>query len=328
MEKYLSFGYWVRRRRKAMDLTQSELGRRVGVSEIMIRKIEADERSPSRQLAELLAIQLALPEDERELFLKAARNTAGENLPDMNEPIREPRRPSAPSSNLPAPVTSMVNRVFDLEVVSALILRKDVRITTITGPPGIGKTRLSIQAAEQVLSHFIDGVCFIDLSAVIEPELVLQTIAVTLDMPHSGSLSLEKQLHLFLRDKELLLVLDNLEQVAEQAALNIANLLRSCRKVKVLATSRVRLDIYGEHEYILPPMSVPPPANLYNVDQLIRYEAVQLFVARACQHQPSFQLTEQIAAPVAEICQRMDGLAAGIGIGSCTPAYNPCEGAG
>jgi predicted ATPase/DNA-binding XRE family transcriptional regulator len=306
MKKNLSFGYWVRRRRKAMDLTQSELGRLVGASEIMIRKIEADERRPSRQLTEVLAIKLALPEDERELFLQAARKTAAvEKLPEINDPILKPH---APPSNLPAQMTSMVNRVSDLEVVKALIWREDVRIITIIGPPGIGKTRLSIKAAEQALNFFLDGVWFIDLSTVNEPELILQTIAVTLGMPPMGSLSPDKLLNQILKDKELLLVLDNLEQVVEQAALDIANLLRTCRKVKVLATSRIRLDIYGEHEYILPPLSVPAPAIFYDVDQLMRYEAVQLFVVRASQYQSSFLLTDQTAAPVAEICQRMDGI--------------------
>jgi predicted ATPase/transcriptional regulator with XRE-family HTH domain len=309
MENNLSFGYWLRRRRKAMDFTQSELGRRVGASEIMIRKIEADERRPSVQLAELLANRLAVPEDEREVFINAARNPASiENLPLVNHPIIKHRTPPTPPSNLPAPMTSMIDRVADLEVVTSLIIREDVRIITITGAPGIGKTRLSITAAEQTFHHFIDGAWFVDLSAVIEPELVLQTIAVTLGLPPQGRLSPEKQLHLSLRDKEMLLVLDNLEQLVDKAALYIANLLRSCRKVKVLATSRVRLDIYGEHEYMLPSMSVPPPALLYDVDQLVRYEAVQLFIARACQHQSGFLLTEQNATPVAEICQRMDGL--------------------
>lgn len=309
MKNNLSYGYWVRRRRKAMDLTQSELGRLVGASEIMIRKIEADERRPSVQLAELLANWLAVPEDEREVFINAARNPASiENLPLVNPPIIKPRTPPSPPSNLPAPMTSMIDRVADLKLVTSLILREDVRIITITGAPGIGKTRLSITAAEQTLHHFIDGAWFVDLSAVIEPELVLQTIAVTLGLPPPGRHSPEKQLHLSLRDKEMLLVLDNLEQLVDKAALYIANLLKSCRKIKVMATSRVRLDIYGEHEYMLPSMSVPPPALFYDVDNLERFESVQLFAARAHQHQSAFVLTEQIAAPVAEICQQMNGL--------------------
>jgi predicted ATPase/DNA-binding XRE family transcriptional regulator len=305
----LSFGYWLRRRRKAMDLTQSELGRHVGASEIMIRKIEADERRPSVQLAELLANRLAVPEDEREVFINAARNPASiENLPLGNHPILKPRRSPAPPSNLPAPMTSMIDREADLEAVTSLIRREDVRIITITGAPGIGKTRLSIRAAEQTIHHFIDGAWFVDLSAVIEPKLVLQTIAVTLGLPPQGRLSPEKHLHFSLSDKEMLLVLDNLEQLADMAALYVANLLKSCRRVKVLATSRVRLDIYGEHEYMLPTMSVPPQALFYELDNLKSFESVQLFAARAHQHQPAFVLTEQTAAPVAEICQQMNGL--------------------
>jgi transcriptional regulator with XRE-family HTH domain len=309
MENTLSFGYWVRRRRKALDITQSELGRRVGASEIMIRKIEADERRPSVHLAELLANSLTVTEDEREVFITAARNPRSiENLPLANHSIFKLGTPPVPPSNLPAPTTSMIDRVADLEVVTSLIMQEDVRIITITGAPGIGKTRLSIKAAEHTFHHFVDGAWFVDLSPVIKPELFLQTIAATLGLPPQGKLSPEKQLHLSLRDKEMLLVLDNSEQLVDKAALYIANLLESCRKVKVLAASRVRLDIYGEHEYMLPSMSVPPPALFYDVDHLMRFASVQLFAARAHQHQAAFVLTEEIAAPVAEICQYMNGL--------------------
>ena len=153
----LSFGDWVRRRRRALDLTQAELGARVGASAAMIRKIEADERRPSRELAELLAAALGVPAAEREGFLRAARNVAAvENLPITDQPLIKLPPPTV-ASNLPAPMTSLVNRVSDLAAVTALLQHDDVRLVTLIGPPGIGKTRLSIAVAQQALPRFRGG---------------------------------------------------------------------------------------------------------------------------------------------------------------------------
>jgi len=305
LDEDFSFGYWVRRRRKALDLTQAELGRRVGASAAMIRKIEADERRPSRDLAELLAGALAVPEAERARFQQAARDVkAVDQLTPAASPAQSPL-PSLPPTNLPAPVTSMINRHHDLERVTSLLLGADVRLVTLVGPPGMGKTRLSVQAAARVRPRFPDGVWFVDLSAVAEGELILPRVAMTLGLTAPG-LAPADRLRLELRDKQILLVLDNLEQVIEPAATAVAGLLRACPGLKVLATSRVRLDVYGEYEYSLPPMSLPPIDEA--PERLMEYEAVQLFVDRVRQHRLDFALTRSVAAPVVEICRRMEGL--------------------
>jgi predicted ATPase/DNA-binding XRE family transcriptional regulator len=302
------FGDWVRRRRRALDLTQAELGARVGASAAMIRKVEAGERRPSRELAELLAATLSVPAAEREDFLRVARGVAAvEKLSITDQPLAM-LAPAPAAANLPAPMTSMIDRVTDLAAVTALIQSDAVRLVTVIGPPGMGKTRLSIAAAQRALPKFADGVWFVDLSAITDPALLLPTIAITLGLLPVPGLSSELNLHRTLRDSEMLLVLDNLEQIVDRAAVDIAGLLRACRHVKVLATSRVRLDVYGEHEYALPPMSIPPPAECYVPEELARYEGVQLFVARTRQHQPDFALTAEIAAPVAAICRRMEGV--------------------
>ena len=291
-----------------MDLTQAELGAHVGASAAMIRKIEADERRPSRELAELLAAALGVPVAERDGFLRAARNVADvEKLPLNDQPLVELPPPTV-ASNLPAPMTSLVNRVSDLAAVTALLQRDDVRLVTLIGPPGMGKTRLSIAAAQQALPRFAGGVCFVDLSAITDPALLLPTVAITLGLPSAPGLSPALQVQRALQDSEILLVLDNLEQIVERAAVDVAGLLRACRRMKVLATSRVRLDVYGEHEYALPPMTVPPPAEHYAPEELFRYEGVQLFVTRVRQHQPGFELTAETAAAVAAICMRMEGV--------------------
>ena len=222
-------------------------------------------------------------------------------------------------------MTSMIGRVTDLAAVTALLQRDDVRLVTVIGPPGMGKTRPSIAAAEKVLPRFAGGVCFVDLSAVTDPASLLPTIAITLSLPPAPGLSSELNVQRALLGSEMLLVLDNLEQIVDRAAIDVAGLLRVCRHVKVLATSRVRLDVYGEHEYALPPMAVPPPAESYRLAELARYEGIQLFVARVRQHQPDFDLTEETALSLAAYLQAYGGGAAGAGTGGRTDAPNaPC----
>lgn len=309
MEESLSFGYWVRRRRKALDLTQAQLGACAGASAAMIRKIEADERRPSRELAEMLAECLAVPAGEREAFLRAARDVAAvEDLAPTAGPVPNSQAAGVLPFNLPAPVTSMVNRVHDLSVVSGLLARDDVRLVTLLGPPGIGKTRLSIQVGQQVLPQFADGVWFVDLAPLNDRALLLPAIAAALGLPAVADMPISVQVQAALRERQLLLILDNMEQLVDGAAADVAALLRVAKGLKVLATSRIRLDIYGEHEYLLPPMSYPAAVEDVGPDEVAGYEAVQLFVARVRQHQPDFALTAETAGSVVEICQRMDGL--------------------
>ncbi len=306
----LSFGYWVRRRRRALDLTQAELGHRAGASAATIRKIEADERRPSRELAELLAAALAVPASERAAFLRAARQeTAVERLPATEELITAPHSPQPmrmpTPHNLPAPLTSFVNRIQDVAAVTALLRRSDVRLLTLIGPPGIGKTRLSIHAAEMLLVDFPDGVWFVDLAAISDPALALAAIARQAGVHELSDEPLPERFRTMMSGKRVLLVLDNCEQVAEAAA-DVSALLRACRGLKVLATSRVPLHVYGEHEYAAPPLSLPPSGT--PPDQMMAFEAVQLFVARVRQHRPAFDLDATNAGHVLKILHKLQGI--------------------
>ena len=326
MQRNDSFGYWVRRRRKALDWTQTELGRRVGASAAMIRKIEADERRPSRELAGLLAEHLAVPAAEREAFLRAARDvTASAALPAPEELPESPSAYINPPNNLPAPLTSMVNRVNDLGALSDLLLRSEGRLVTLLGPPGMGKTRLSIQVAEEVLPHFPGGVWFVDLSAVSDAALVLPTILLTVGLSLGAGQSPGELLAAELGGRQALLILDNFEQVLESAG-EVVAILRLCKALRILVTSRVRLDVYGEFEYPLPPMSLPPAAAYDEPDELLDYEAAQLFVARTRQHQPGFTLTPGTAAAVAEVCRRMEGLPLALELAAARTRQLPVEG--
>lgn len=300
MDTY-TFGAWLRRRRQALDWTQAELARRAHCTAAMIRKIEANERKPSRELAESLANALGIPPQERQPFLLAARNAqAVEQLTRVALPSIE-----CTPNNLPAPLTSFINRVNDHTTVVAMLTRDEVRLLTLLGLPGIGKTRLCVQVARNVLSDFPDGVWFVDLASVADPTQVLPTIARVLNISESGALTPTQQIITALKDKRVLLVLDNFEHVLD-AARDVVELLNQCRNIKVLATSRVPLHVYGEHEYTLAPMSVP--SRGLAPDQLLTYESAQLFLVRVREHQPRFAINSENAAQVAEVCIRLDGV--------------------
>jgi len=539
MDLPTSFGYWVRRRRKALDLTQADLARRVGCAEVTIQKIEADERRPSSQIADLLAAQLRIPPAERATFLQRARgeraadplpastsddrqivnppataataapaqqppsgtvtflftdiegstqlweqhpqamadalarhdaimrqaiaaaagvvykvigdafqaafttapaacaaalaaqralaneawgvigavpvrmalhtcaavpedgdyrtgalnrlgrllgavhggqivlsrsaaDLARETLPpdvtlrDLGErhlrdlrpePVFQLGAPDLPSEfpplktldrplhNLPAQPTALIGREQAIATVCAMLRRPDVRLLTLTGPGGTGKTRLALAAATELIDTLGDGGCFVDLAPIRDPALVASTIAQALGIRETAGISLIEHLQAYLGDKQLVLVLDNFEQVLDAAPL-LAKLLAACPAVKILVTSRATLHLSGEHEYRVPPLALPPttdhralaqrappaqgrrptlgpkgapgsgPATGDARDVVVggqwsvvgQYAAVQLFVARAQAALPNFALTDANAAAVAAICRRLDGL--------------------
>jgi predicted ATPase/class 3 adenylate cyclase len=493
MEGNASFGYWVRRQRKALDLTQAELARRVGCAEGTIRMIEADARRPSRQIAALLAEQLAIAPADRAAFIRAARSElsvdrlappvqhvsrapsliapdlpsgtvtflftdiegstrlweqhprtmpsalarhdaivrqaiavqdgvvykvigdafqaafatvpaacaaalaaqraltshawgvigalpvrmalhtcaavpsegdyrtgalnclgrlldaihggqivlsrstadlARETLPpdvtlrDLGErrlrdlrpePVYQLVAPDLPADfpplktldrhphNLPAQSTVLIGREEAIASVCAVLTRADVRLVTLTGPGGTGKTRLALQAAEQLLEQFSDGVWFVNLAPISDPSLVAATIAQALSVHSSGAQPLLDRLKEYLREKHILLLLDNFEQVVEAAPL-VGELLTAAPELKVLATSREILHLRGEKELLVPPLELPDLNRLPPLAALAQYAAVELFVARAQDVKHDFALSDESAPAVAEICYRLDGL--------------------
>jgi predicted ATPase/class 3 adenylate cyclase len=210
-------------------------------------------------------------------------------------------------NNLPVQPTALVGREREVTEVCARLRRPDVRLLTLTGPGGTGKTRLGLQAAAERLDEFEGGVFFVALAPVSDPDLVASTIAGPLGVVESGEQPLEESLKDHLRTKELLLLLDNFEQVLEAAPL-VGELLATCPRLKVLATSRTVLKVYGEHEYAVPPLGLPDPSRLPPIERLTEYEAVRLFVERAGAAKADFSITNESAPAVAEICVRLDGL--------------------
>src|SRR6266568_4395872 len=208
--------------------------------------------------------------------------------------------------NLPAQLTSLVGREQDTAGVCALLRRSEVRLLTLPGPGGVGKTRLALAAAAELYNEFADGVLFVSLAPVRDPHLVISAIAHLLGL-HHGTLKVVQH---FLRDRHLLLVLDNFEQVASAAPL-IEEVLLTCPQVKALITSRAALHIQGEHEFPVLPLSLPDLHTLSQVpaeDISDRYAAIRLFMQRAQALLPQFQLTSENVRTIAEICIRLDGL--------------------
>ncbi len=342
-----TFGSWLRRRRRALDLTQEALAQCAACSVVTIRKFESDERRPSRQLAELLADCLQIPAGERERFVQFARQREGQSalpppatrpspllVPSASEdadsaalpavlpaalpavlpaapPATRPSPPAPPPIRLlPVPLTGFIGRADDIAAVSALLQSPGARLITLTGPGGTGKTRLSIEVgrhlAEQSSPPFADGVAFVDLAPVHDVALVVTAIAQALGLHDTAEVAPLDALTGYLASRRLLLILDNFEQVLDAAG-DLLHLLSRAGGLKLLVTSRELLRLYGEYEYPVAPLGLPPPGASAPAD-LLAAPAVALFVERARAARPDFVLSAGNAAAVAAICARLDGL--------------------
>src|SRR3954468_17013904 len=255
--------------------------------------LEAYQRA-RRELVDELGVEPgpALQELERAIL----RQDAGLAAPARAQPARRLR--------LPAPATALVGRRLEIAAVEAMLRRDELRLVTLTGPGGTGKTRLALAAAEALAPEFRGGAVFVDLSAGAEPDLVFPTIARALELAESEA-NVEEAVLGHLRNLSLLLVLDNLEQLGA-ATQTVSALLAAAPRVCVLATSRAPLRLSGEHEYPVPPLPVPAAAGRF--EEVVANDAVRLFAARGQAVDPSFALTDANVSSVASVCRRLDGL--------------------
>ena len=219
-------------------------------------------------------------------------------------------RPESRPSNLPTSRTAFIGRDREVKGVKDLLLRPDVHLVTLTGPGGIGKTRLGLQVAEALADHFAGGAYYVPLAPVSDPKLIAPAIAQTLGLRESGGQSPLETLKAHLQNSlrlPTLLLLDNFEHLVAEAPL-VAELLASSAQLRLLVTSRAPLHIYGEHEYPVPPLELPDLKSVPEVEVLTRYPAVALFIQRARAVKPDFEVNQENAAAVATICARLDGL--------------------
>ncbi|MEO8285193.1 MAG: LuxR C-terminal-related transcriptional regulator [Chloroflexota bacterium] len=303
-------GYRLRRRRKALDLTQAELASRVGCALTTIKKIETGARQPSRRLLERLTEALSLSNEEREVLLAAISLSAPIELPlpattvDTGTALAVSAAPASArlASTIPAPVGPLIGRSRDVALLCSLLTNSETRLLTLTGPGGVGKTRLAIQIAADVRDIFADGVWSVDLAPLNDPELVPAAIARAFGY-ETGATPMVV-LRRTLREQRALIVLDNFEQVMGAAQV-VTQLLEAAPHISILATSRAPLRLTYEQEYAVSTLEVPPEQNAHALDS---YPAVQLFVRRARGVQPHFVLTAENGAEVAAICRRLDGL--------------------
>ncbi|HKQ99335.1 MAG TPA: tetratricopeptide repeat protein [Pyrinomonadaceae bacterium] len=210
-------------------------------------------------------------------------------------------------TNLPVPLTPFVGRKSEAAAVEQLLRREDVRLLTLTGPGGTGKSRLALKVADTLRGKFPDGVFFVALEPITDSNLVVSVIAQTLGVKEAGDASLTEGLKRYLRNKRMLLILDNFEHVAEAAPL-LSSLLMSAPGIVFLVTSRAALRLSGEYEFQVPPLHLPNLESLPPVSDLMRCASVALFAQRAMAAKSDFSLTEKNARAVAEICTRLDGL--------------------
>ena len=295
-----SFARLLRYYRLAAGFTQEELAERSRLSARAISDLERGVKAlPHRHTVELLAAALDLSVDDLERAVARRRGP----------------RSTRGTTTLPIPPTSFVGRDAEIRDVTTRLRQPGTRLLTVTGPPGIGKTRLVLAAAESIAGEFADGAAFVPLAPIRDPAFVCSALAQAVGVQLSDSELVEKQLVDHLRAKHVLLVVDNFEHVLDAASV-LAQILTSCPRIKLLISSRAALKIQGEHRIDLGPLDIPTPGDTPSLGDRSPFSALQLYTERARAANPSFHITPNNFASIVAICRRLNGLPLAIELAS------------
>ena len=295
-----SFARLLRSQRLVAGLTQEELAERARLSARAISDLERGVKVlPHRHTVELLAGALEIP------------------VEDLERAIERRRRPLVQGDRraLPIPPTSFVGREVEVRGVTNLLRQAGTRLVTVTGPPGIGKTRLTLATARMITHEFADGAIFVPLATIRNAALVPKALAQTLGIYPADPGSVDQQLIDHLRAKQILLVIDNFEHVLD-AGTTLAQIVAPCPNVKLLVSSRAVLNIQGEHRFDLGPLDLPEPGQIPTIDDLPKFSALQLFSERARLVNPNFHFGTDNVTAIVEICRRLNGLPLAIELAS------------
>ncbi len=292
----LTFGNWLKRRRKELDLTREELAQQVGCSPIMIYKIEAGDRRPSKQIASLLARELQIPDAELEAFIKFARQSDTSNVTHQR-----------PIKGIPSLISPLIGRETELIKIEDILFADKKSLITLVGTPGVGKTSLATQLLLNIADRFDNESYFVSLISIRDTDAVASAIALSIGLQEVTGQSPTEQLKHFFATRMSLLVLDNFEHLLKSKSL-ITELCEACPRLQIIVTSRTALKLAHEIIFRVKTLKTPDLKQPIHLTKLLDYASVDLFIHTARTSQPSFVLSGENALAVAQICTRLEGI--------------------